>query len=163
MIKKKFSFSNKFKSRKGFGSVVSTLIMFIAIVGVTTGLVIAFENYVGETQRSFSTQNELASNKLKTSLSITNEFYNSTGNELIVYVKNIGETKLRPQNFDVFLNDQYIVTYDVVYASNFSSNMTLMNMQDTAAIIIPITLGSGTNDIKIVSEYGVGDEEQFNS
>jgi archaellum component FlaG (FlaF/FlaG flagellin family) len=150
-------------SKKAFGSVVSTLIMFIAIVGVTTGIVISFENYVSETQSSFNSQNELASNKLKTSLSIINTNYNSTSNVLYIYIKNIGESKLRPQNFDVFLNDNYIVNYNVTEASDLSTLLTLLELQDTAAIQIPVVLTSGTHDIKVVSEYGVGDKESFNS
>ena len=152
-----------FYNKKGFGSVVSTLIMFIAIVGVTTGLVISFKNFVGDTQSSFSTQNELASNKLKTSLSITNNYYNSSSNTLYVYVKNVGETKLVTRNFDVFLDNEYLTNYNISYANNFSNLMTLMQIQDTAAVIIPKTLNSGTHEIKVVSEYGVGDEDSFNS
>lgn len=155
-------YNNSFQ-KKGFGSVVSTLIMFIAIVGVTTGIVISFENYVSETQSSFSSQNELASNKLKTSLTIINTNYNSSSNILYVYIKNIGESKLRPQNFDVFLNDAYIANYTVTDASDLFTLVTLLELQDAAAIQIPTILPSGTHEIKVVSEYGVGDEESFNS
>lgn len=149
--------------KRAFGSVVSTLIMFIAIVGVTTGIVISFENYVSEAQSSFSSQNELASNKLKTAVSIINTDYNSSSNVLYVYVKNIGESKLRPQNFDVFLDDAYVVNYNVTQAADFSTIMTLMDLQDTGVVQIPTTLVSGTHEVKVITEFGVGAEESFNS
>jgi archaellum component FlaG (FlaF/FlaG flagellin family) len=70
----------KKSSKKGFGDAVSTLIMFIAVISVTTGLVIAFMNYVDTTQQSFNKQTTLSSNKLRTSVSISNVHYDSTGN-----------------------------------------------------------------------------------
>jgi archaellum component FlaG (FlaF/FlaG flagellin family) len=150
------------QNKKAFGSVVSTLIMFIAIVGVTTGMVIAFQNYISKTQSSFSSQNELTSNKLKTALSITNEYYNATSTNLTVFVKNIGETQLPIKNFDVFVNNDYKTTYSVVYASNTSKTMIVMNPQDTAQFIIPVSLSAGTHEVKIISGYGVGDDDTFN-
>ncbi len=157
------SFRSCTSSKKAFGSVVSTLIMFIAIVGVTTGVVVSFENYVSKAQSSFNSQNDLASNKLKTALSIINTNYNATSNILYVYIKNIGESKLRPQNFDVFLDDSYIVNFNVTQASDLSSITTLLDIQDTGVVQIPTTLSPGTHEIKVVTEFGVGAEESFNS
>ena len=95
-------------TKKGFGDAVSTLIMFIAVISVTTGLVIVFKNYVASTQDSFSVQNELTSNKLRSAISISNIYYNTTSNTSYIYVKNVGETPLSPKLFDIYIDNAFI-------------------------------------------------------
>ncbi len=151
------------KNRKGFGDAASTLIMFIAVMSITTGLVVAFSNYMSKTQGSFTFQNELTSNKLRTSIGVTNVYYNDTSNNLYVYVKNVGETKLITSNFDIFVDGGFSNNYTVYYANNLSKKMELLQLQQTAAIIHNIDLGAGSHTIKINTEYGVGDEDYFNT
>lgn len=155
--------NNKFlSSKKGFGGVVSTLIMFIAIVGLSTGVVISFQQYIGETQNSMNVQNDISSNKLKTMLSISSIDYNSTSQELYLYIKNIGETTLRPERFDLFINDDFTLNFTSAQPSDFTINKTLLMPQETVVIIKQIPLSSGSNKVKVVSEYGVGEENSFN-
>jgi archaellum component FlaG (FlaF/FlaG flagellin family) len=150
------------RNKKAFGGAVSTMIMFIAVVSVTTGLVIAFMNFVDSTEQSFSTQTELSSNKLRTSMSISNIVYNDTSNQVYVYVKNVGETQLNTRFFDFYVDDQFLEDFDVYYAGNWSRPMTLFKPQDTLVVIGNITLGSGTHDVLVKSEFGVGDKDAFN-
>jgi archaellum component FlaG (FlaF/FlaG flagellin family) len=150
------------KQKKGFAGAVSTLIMFIAVISVTTGLVIAFMNYVNDTQHSFSKKNELSSNKLKTSISVTNIYYNSSSSDLYIYVKNIGETKLSAGLLDLYINNNFNKDFSVVYANNLSKNMTIFQPQDTMAIIKNINIASGTHEITVSTQYGVGDSDSFN-
>jgi len=153
---------HKNKSKKAFGDVVSTLIMFIAIVSITTGLVVVFQNYVVDTQDSLSKQSKLTSGKLRTSISIINTYYNSTSNDSYYYVKNIGETVLKTQLINLFIDSGYETTYSIVYANNQSKNMTLFYPQDTMVVINNKNLGTGSHLVKVISEYGVGDELTFN-
>ena len=154
------TFSNK--NKKAAGDAVSTLIMFIAVISITTGLVIAFFNYVQSAESSFSSKSELASNKLKTAISISNIYYNSTSNDLNIYIKNIGETKISTGLLDLYINDGYQDGFDVVYASNLSQNITVVMLQETFVVVKNITLGSGTHEVKIDTEYGVGISDSFN-
>lgn len=150
-------------NKKGFGSVVSTLIMFIAIVGVSTGLVIAFQNYVLDTQKAMNIQNDVTSNKLKSSISITNIYYNSSSNKTYTYVKNIGTVKLNPTKFDLFVDDRYTNNFTAVYANNLSKNVISFNPQDTISIIYLKGLVAGTHTIKVVTEYSSYSEDSFNN
>lgn len=151
-----------FKNKKAAGEAVSAMIMFIAVVGVSTGLVIAFKNFALETQDSLTYQNDLTVSKLKTSLSITHIYYNESGNQITIYVKNVGETKLRPTRFDVFIDDAFYNDFTTYYANNLSRNMTTFSPQETLAIIKDITLTSGSHDVRVVTETGVSVEDSFN-
>ncbi len=149
-------------NRKGFGSIVSTLIMFIAIVGISVGLVFMFQSYVSNTQHAMSTQTSITSNKLESAISISNIYYNSSSNLTYIYVKNIGELKLYPQKFDLFVDNFYETNFTAVYASNLSKEITLFNPQETMAIIYNKSLDSGTHTIKVVTEYSSYAEDSFN-
>ncbi|MCA9486216.1 hypothetical protein H6501_01035 [Candidatus Woesearchaeota archaeon] len=151
-----------FGNKKGFGGVASTLILFIAVVGVSTGLVVALKNYVFQTQDSFSYQNELTNNKIRTSLSITHVYYNTTSNLTYVYVKNVGGTKLQPTEFDFFVDGAYYKDFNATEPDDFNTNLSLLMPSQTVALIKELNLTSGTHKIKVVSEFGVGDEDLFN-
>jgi len=154
------NFKNK---RKAFGGVVSTLILFIAVVGVSTGLVIAFKNYVSDTQSALDAQNQITSNKLKSAISITNIFYNSTSGQTYIYVKNIGQLKLYPKNFDLFVDGFYTNNFTYVYASNLSKTITVFNPFETMGIIYNKSLVSGTHNLRVVTEYSSYAEDTFNN
>lgn len=158
--------SNSFfgkKSKKGFGDAVSTLIMFIAVISVTTGIVVVFKNYVTDTQDSFNVQNKLTSSKLRTSIGITNIYYNDSSNTTYIYVKNLGETKLKTSLFDVFIDDSFQDNFNIYYANDISKNMSVFNPQETLVIVKQIDLSSGSHEVKVLTEYGVGDEDFFNN
>lgn len=153
-VTRKFRSGSFLPGKKGFGDAVSTLIMFIAVVSVSTGLVIAIKNYALSTQDSISFQNKVVNNQLKTSIDITNMVYNSTSNNTYVYLKNIGETKLETQLFDFFLDDVYITNYSVYYAEDTSKSMNMLMPGETALFIKNKFLSSGTHSVKLVSGYG---------
>lgn len=161
---KKTNFAcKKNKNKKAFGGVASTLIMFIAIISVTTGLVIAFMNYTQSTKRSFDQQSELAGNKLRTSVSISNIYYNTTSNSVYVYVKNIGDTALDTKLFDLYVDDAFYRDYDAFYADNLSKPIVLFQSQETLVLIKNLNLATGTHSVKVMTQYGVGDSDLFNN
>jgi len=149
-------------NKKAFGEVVSTLIMFIAVVSVTTGLVMVFQNYVIDTKDSLNKQNMLTSSKLRTSISIVNTYYNTTSNTSYYYVKNIGETKLTARLVNLFVDNGFESNFSLVYADNLSKDITFFFPQETMAIINQKDLNAGTHLVKVISEYSVGDELEFN-
>jgi len=150
-------------TKKAFGDAVSTLIMFIAVISVTTGLVIVFKNYVASTQDSFSVQNELTSNKLRSSITISNIYYNDSSNMTYIYVKNVGETKLSPELFDLYVDNAYISNVNAYYADNLTNPITLFNSQETLALVKQINLTSGTHEVKVVTEFSTSATDMFNN
>ncbi|MCA9459799.1 MAG: hypothetical protein KC550_04595, partial [Nanoarchaeota archaeon] len=108
-------------------------------------------------------QSDVVNNKLKTIISISNVYYNSSSNISYIYIKNLGETKLRPQNFDLFIDEAFYTDFNVSYASNLSQSLTLLNPQETAVIIKNIDLVPGSHDVLVVSEYSSSAEDSFNT
>ena len=150
------------KNKRGFGGVASTLIMFIAIISVTTGLVIAFTNYIRTTEQSLSVQNDLTSNKLKTSVTISYVYYNSTSDVINIYLKNVGDTKLHPKLFDLYIDGAFQSGFNTTEPTDFSSNVTLFEPQDTVSVNQDIVLNSGTHEVMVVTEFGVSAKDSFN-
>ncbi len=148
--------------KKAVGDAISTLILFIAVISVTTGLVIVFKDYVFDSQTAFQSQSELTSNKIKTSISITNIYYNQSSNVSYIYVKNVGETKLNTELFDLFIDGKFYESFNISDATDLTTPVIILNLQETVAIIKNINLTSGSHNIVINTEYGVGDEESFN-
>ncbi len=155
--------SNFILKKKAFGGVVSTLIMFIAIVGVSTGMVIAFQNYIMDTQSAMKVQNDASVNKLKAIISITNIYYNSSTNDTYIYVKNIGEVDLYATRMDLFIDGKFTNNYTSVYADNLTKELVLLKPQDTTAIIHNEYLPSGTHTIRVVTQYSSYAEDSFNN
>ncbi len=150
-------------NKKGFGEVVSTLILFIAVITISTSLVVAFNQYVSKTQSSLKVQNDIISNKLKTSVSITNIVYNSTTTTLYIYAKNIGETKLLTSKFDMYVDNVFTQNFSVVYPDNLSKSKGLLLPLETALFVKVINLTPGTHEVELVSEYGTRSYDYFNT
>lgn len=150
-------------NKKGFGDVASTLIMFIAIIGVSVGMVIAIKSYAIDTQESFDVQNTAVTNQLKTSIDIINVYYDDVTNMTYVYLKNVGKTKLVTEDFDMFIDNSYITNFSVYRADNLSENLTLLTISSTAAFVKKYDLDEGSHTVRLISGYGgTGDTEYFN-
>ena len=154
--------NNSVLSKKAFGGVASTLILFVAVIGVSTGLVIMMTNYVSDTQDAMNFQNSITTNKLKSAISISNIYYNDSSNQTFIYVKNIGENKLNPTLFDLYLDNSFEITFSTFYADNLSKVITLLQPQETLALVFDKYLASGTHSVKVLTEYSSSAEESFN-
>ena len=162
-VTSKSSFGTVFTSKKGFGDVASTLIMFIAIIGVSVGMVIAIKSYAIDTQDAFEVQNTAVNNQLQTSIDIINVYYDDATNYTYVYLKNVGKTKLVTEDFDMFIDDAYITNFSVYAADNLSENLTLLTISSTAAFVKEYNLDAGSHSVKLISGYGGnGDTAYFN-
>ena len=59
----------------GFSSITTQMIMFIAVMGMATGMIGVFQSYVDESSGAMSAQWEVMSNNVKTDITITNIKY----------------------------------------------------------------------------------------
>lgn len=149
-------------NKKGFGSIVSSLIMFIAIISVSTVVVISFKNQVFQTNDAINQQNDFITQKIKTTISISNVFYNSTSNQVFIYVKNLGETSLHTKLFDLFLDEEYTSNFLVKKAEDLTTDVEILTPQQTLVIIANKTLNTGSHSLTLVSEFGNREKENFN-
>jgi len=152
----------KFNKKKAFGGVASTLIMFIAIIMVTTGIVISFMKYVDNAEDSMAVKNDFLTKKLETELGIINIVYDNPKKQTTIYLKNLGKTKLKSELLVIFLDEQYKQDLKLYQAENTSQELYFLDVQEIGIITINQTLNSGSHEVKIISEYGIGDTQGFN-
>ena len=150
------------QSKKAFGEVASSLIMFIAVIGITIAVVVSFQSFVVDSQSSLEDQQELTNNKLKTAIAISNTYYNDSSQKLYVYVKNIGDVQLETQVLDLYINEQFNNNFQTVSPINFSQNISTLPIQETLTVVVNKTLNPGTHKVQVVTQYGVGAEKSFN-
>ncbi|NQZ84573.1 MAG: hypothetical protein HRU03_02545 [Nanoarchaeales archaeon] len=153
--------SGLFSSKRGFGGVASTLIMFIAIIGVTTGMVMSFQNYFIQTKTVLDSQQKQTNQKLKTFITITNVFYDDSSDNLRIYVKNTGSISIDTGFVDVFVDNDFegnLSTYEAGTTDLIENLITA----DTMYVDYPVVLIPGSHNVRVVTELGVGDNVDFN-
>jgi archaellum component FlaG (FlaF/FlaG flagellin family) len=89
----------------GFGGVSTAAIMFIAIVIMASIMATLLSSQVEEITYSAAVAQKSLSRQMKTSLSIQHAYYD-TG-EVHAYIKNIGDSQLKLDDFTVFINNDY--------------------------------------------------------
>jgi len=147
--------------KKGFGGVASTLIMFIAIIGVTTGMVMSFQNYFLQTKDNLNLQQRQTNEKLKTHIAITNTFYDAPGTSLRVYVKNTGSTNLNTGLIDIFVDKEFGTNLTPYYGGT-SNIVDVLKQTETMYVDFDVALAVGSHNVRVVTELGVSDDEDFN-
>ena len=148
-------------TKKGFGGVASTLIMFIAIIGVTTGMVMSFQNYFLQTKDTLNYQQSQTNEKLKTFVTITHTYYDAAGTNLRVYLKNTGSTNLKASYIDMFVNGEYGTNLTPYYAGT-TDLVSVLTQTETMYIDYDVSLPVGSHNVRVVTELGVSDDEDFN-
>jgi len=124
----------------GFGTVAAQTIMFIAIVTISTGLVVVYRDVLDDSSASMRLQGQVISNKLKTDIEIISVDYDNVTEETTVYVKNTGKTKLDPEKVDVFVDKTRI--------PRNSNNRTIDVLADTE--IHNIGIWDPNEDVEII-------------
>jgi archaellum component FlaF (FlaF/FlaG flagellin family) len=153
--------SNYNKTKKAFGGVASTLIMFIAIIGVTTGMVMSFQNYFLQTKDTLNSQQKQTNEKLKTFITITHTYYDASSTNLRVYVKNTGSINVDTRFTDVFVGEGFMGNLTSYYAGTTNISKNLISAE-TMYIDYPVTLVPGSHNVRVVTRVGVGDNVDFN-
>ena len=151
----------KICTKKGFGGVASTLIMFIAIIGVTTGMVMSFQNYFIETKTVLDSQQKQTNQKLKTFISITNVYYDDSSDNLRVYVKNTGSIQVDTRFVDFFVDEKFESNL-TIYEAGTTDVLDTLLVADTFYVDYPVTLVAGSHNVRVVTELGVGNNVDFN-
>ena len=147
--------------KKAVGDVISSLILFISIISITTIVVVFFQNYMADTQDSLNKKKETTTGRLDTDISFININYENDETE--IYIKNIGDIEIETAYLEIFLDDEYITSFDVLEPTNKANNIDIIDIQEVALIKISKTLSSKTHSVSISSKYGNVFEEDFNT
>lgn len=150
----------------GFGSVVSTVITFIAVVGVTTTVVIMLRDYTSISGSAIQSQRDILSNQIKAEVTIDVVDYDSDTNTTSVYVRNSGKVVLDVDTVDIFMDGARI--------PRETGNRTITLLEDTkinadigwdpresVQIDVFQNLTNETHSVRVSTEYGATDTETF--
>ena len=151
-------------------SVASQVILFIAVISITTGLVAVFNNYVHETTSSTKIQWQLMSNNIKTDVTITSISFNAsaTPQATTIYLLNTGKVNLDVNQTDIYL-DGFISRdgasrYMALEPSTDKINPGIWDEKEVLKIIVYKDLSvSTTYEICITTQYGTRTCDTFST
>lgn len=148
----------------GFGNVATTIIMFIAVLMLATGVIITINNQLEQSQASMKVQNDYLNNQLKTNILINEVNY--TAGTTTLYIINQGKTVLKLDKTDVYLDAAFIPRNETnrtiaLESSTDITNPGLWDPDEIATIKINKILQGGEHRVAVTTQYGVKDEELF--
>ena len=140
------------------------LIFFIAAMIIAAGVVaVIFTNVNAVVNASYASGNTL-SRQLQTDIIIINDPNNIplSGNVSTFYVKNIGKSTLTTEFVSVLINGVYINDSKVQKIVIGGGNTTVWRTTDVLQLnVTNISMPSGDNDIRVITENGVDDSFRF--
>lgn len=146
---------------KGGGDAISSMVLFIAVLGISIAVVVGFQQFTTQTQTSIKNQQDQLSNKIDTQYIISNFVYDSSTNTSTIYIKNTGETQLGTESFTFFIGTEYVSSPIIVNADTGTFSR-IINPQEVIRVdTSAIDLSPGVYEVRVVSEYGNVVEETF--
>lgn len=88
----------------GASTVVTHMILFIAVLGIASGLLVGLKNFSDNAESSLKSQSDAFNKQVKTSFDIEVVHYDNNTDTTKVYVRNTGETKHDLDNIDVYID-----------------------------------------------------------
>lgn len=148
----------------GFDTIASSLIMFIAVLSVSVMVVSLFNAYVTQGVSALNYKKNQILDRIDTDFRIIEIKYNFTSNIFYVYLLNTGKTSLRPENFLVFLDGNYVAKdeYTIKILEN-NQNPSLLDKNEVLMFnLTRIPSPEEKHEIRIVYSNGAYDYLVFN-
>jgi|GEM_PF-5855427 len=146
----------------GFSAVGVQLLFFIAIIGISAGVIAVFSDYVDQATGAMGDKQASITSQLRTDVKISN-IDNSSGH-LYIYVKNIGDESLKTDCIELYVDNAWVTLGAAVMVdpTDESAKDTWLaeetvKLKPSAA---PLSTAS-THSAKIVTCNGVSDSEDF--
>ncbi len=148
--------------------IISTMIMFVAIISLTVGAVSVFKNVIDDTSTSMKIQGDAVSNSIKTDLTIESVVYSNVTDITTIGVRNSGRTKLDIDLIDMYLDGIYIPR-DIlnrtiaIESSTDVRNPGIWDNDEIVQIQIFKVLQDGDHVLAISTQYSYYVEDVFAS
>ncbi len=151
----------------GFSDLASQIIMFIAVITVATGLVVAFNSSVTEASNSMKIRTDTLSLTMRTDVTIDMISYEDETNTTFVYVRNTGKTMLSTNQTDVYLDGLRVPrnnTHRTIEILEDTDEINSGIWDPTEQVLIKIfeeLNSTATHEIAVTTEYNTKDTEKF--
>lgn len=151
----------------GSSTVMTHVILFIAVLGIASGLLITIKNYADQTEGTFKQKSDDYNQIVKTSIKIEVISYNNNSNTTWIYIRNTGQTEMKPAQIDIYI--------DGVRFPRDNGNRTIEILSDTDLVNIGIwnpkeqllikafkyLNNTITHEVIVTTPYSVSDSETF--
>ncbi len=150
----------------GTSLVVTHVILFIAVLGIATGLLVAIKNYADETEAVFNEKADKHNQMIATSINIDVVRYSNVTNTTFVYVRNTGSTVMDPARVDLYIDGIYISRNSnrsvEILTDTEVANTGKWDPREMLLIKANMTLDpSVTHEVTVVTPYSIQDKEGF--
>jgi archaellum component FlaG (FlaF/FlaG flagellin family) len=146
----------------GFSTIAAQLMFFIAVVGLSAGMIAVFGNYLNQAQGAMSDKQQHIVEQLRTDLVITS-IDNSSGH-IYVYVKNVGKEQMKTDCVNLFIDGSWVNLGEAIIVDpSTGSAATLWAPQDTIELK-PLTAplnSQAVHEAKVITCNGVSDAKSF--
>jgi archaellum component FlaF (FlaF/FlaG flagellin family) len=151
----------------GSSTVITHVILFIAVLSIASGLLVVIKNYADQTEGTFVQKANEYDKNIKTGIHIETLSYDNVTNTTLVYIRNTGQTSMDPVQIDVYI-DGYRFSRD-------SSNRSVTVEADTEVVstgiwdpreVLFIRATRDLNrdiihEVKVLTPYTVSDTESY--
>jgi len=146
----------------GFSDVATQLLFFIAVIGLSAGVIYTFGVYLDQTRGAMTDKQQYLIGQLRTDLAIAN-IDNSSGH-LHIYVKNVGKQQLKTSCISLFVDSAWVnLTSSTIVDPTTNADVTVWVPEGTIKIKpTSAELGSSSvHEAKVVTCNGVTETEYF--
>ena len=146
----------------GFSTVSAQLLFFLAVVGISAGVIAVFGGFVDQAKGAMVDKQHFITGQLRTDIIITN-IDNSSG-DLNIYAKNVGKQQLDTDCLELYVDSGW-VALTAPKITNPSTGAAVDKWDSEATIKIDPSsapLNSGTlHEAKVITCNGISDTENF--
>lgn len=149
----------------GFGNIASQMIMFIALLTVTSSLVMVFNSYITDASSTMKVKKDAMIDKLNTDYEIIGVTHDYDLNVTMLFILNTGKTIIDFDYLDVFVDDLFVSRGDVsksIESSTNIKNVLLWDPKEILAVNVSIVLNDGvSHSVDVVISNGLKDTYLF--
>ncbi|MGM5488047.1 MAG: hypothetical protein ACQESG_03805 [Nanobdellota archaeon] len=149
----------------GFGTIVANIVMFISVLILATAVLGVFKSTIDSSVTSLNVRSDEISNSILTDITIESAVYDNVSEEIVVSVKNTGDTVLDPEYIDVYVDNFFVPRNAAnrsiqVQPSTDTRNSGLFDPRELLEVKIGKPLDNDTHHyVAIATQYGTKTEE----
>ncbi len=151
----------------GASTIIAHIILFIAVLGIASGLVVVIKNYADQTEGVFKDKSNDYDQIIKTSIKIEVISYQNQTDTTWIYVSNTGQTSMKPSEVDVYIDGFRFPRNDTnrsiqVLSDTNTVNKGLWDPKEQILIKAYRHLDdTSTHEVVVTTPYSVRDKDTF--
>ncbi len=146
----------------GFSTVATQLLFFIAVIGLSAGVLAVFSDYLNRSMGAMGDKQAYITSQLRTDIRITN-IDNSSGH-LHIYAKNIGDEKLGTDCVELYVDSAWVTLIPTRITYPAGGEMDVWLPEETMKLnpqSAPLNSDAAIHEAKLVTCNGISDTENF--